>query len=205
MDFDAGRQRAGAWRMALGFIGLVAIAASARAAGPDETRPLDCGFNALFILLELEGRPGTLERLEAALPRWNPEGYSMAELAAAGHSLGLDLEGVRFVKGDRGLTRPAIAYLRDARGGHFAVLRPVGATGTMVQMIDPPAAPHILDYDGLLAARSWTGRILIPSPPWIVRNMSSLILSAGGVLFLFACLRRFGWSRPTSTPTASHP
>ena len=101
----------------------------------------------------------------------------MAELAAASRTLGLRLEGVRFAKGDKVLDRPAIAFLSDAKGGHFAVLRPVGTMGTMVQVIDPPSPPWIGDYDRILSARAWTGRILILTDPWIVRYAAPLLLS----------------------------
>ena len=131
-----------------------------------ETTTLDCGVNALFVLLHLEGRPIPYDRLESALPHHRPDGYSMAELAAASASLGLPLDGVKFVKGDRPLDRPAIAFFQNARGGHFAVLRPVGTTGTMVQLIDPPHVPTIVDYDRVLGLKGWTGRILVPSTPW---------------------------------------
>ena len=130
-------------------------------AAPDEKTSFDCGVNALYVILRLESRPVTIDRLLSALPARHPDGYSMAELSAASRSLGLSLEGVRFVKGDKALDRPAIAFFKDEKGGHFAVLRPVGTTGTMVQVIDPPSAPWIADYDRVLASKPWTGRILI--------------------------------------------
>src|SRR5579883_1705443 len=139
---------------------LCLLLASARAvcadtAGPGQESKLDCGVNALFILLRLEGRPITLDRLYTVLPPRHGDGYSMAELAAAARSLGLRLGGVRFFRGDQALDRPASAFIKDARGGHFMVLRPVGTTGTMVQVIDPPSAPLMTDYDRLLASRPW--------------------------------------------------
>jgi hypothetical protein len=189
MGLDTGSWRIGSRGARLGLIALLALAVNAGAAGPDETTKLDCGVNALFVLLRLEGRPVTLDRLESSLPPRRPDGYSMAELATAARSLGLGLEGVRFIKGDKALTRPAIAFLKDAKGGHFAVLRPVGTTGTMVQVIDPPQAPWIADYDRLLAARPWTGRILVPSDPWIVRHPAILIASISGLLLVATALR----------------
>ncbi|GAC1475713.1 MAG: hypothetical protein NVSMB9_28700 [Isosphaeraceae bacterium] len=148
-------------RARLGLIVVLASAVNARAAGPEETTKLDCGVNALFVLLRLEGRPVTLDRLLAPLPPRRADGYSMAELSAASGSLGLSLEGVRFARGDKALDRPAIAFLKDVKGGHFAVLRPVGTTGTMVQVIDPPHAPWIADYEQVLGAKPWMGRILV--------------------------------------------
>ncbi|MGC8644430.1 MAG: cysteine peptidase family C39 domain-containing protein, partial [Isosphaeraceae bacterium] len=129
-------------------------------------RQSSIAVNALFVLLYLEGRSIPFDRLESALPPHRPDGYSMAELSTAARSLGLPLDGVKLVKGDKPLDRPAIAFFQNARGGHFAVLRPVGTTGTMVQVIDPPHVPLITDYDRILGSKGWTGRILLPSPPW---------------------------------------
>ena len=147
-------------------------------------------MSALFILLRLEGRHVDLDRMESALPPRHPRGYSMADLAAASRSLGGRMEGVRFSCGreDMPLTRPAIAFVNGARGGHFAVLRPVGATGTMVQVIDPPGAPRITDYDRILSSKAWTGRVLVPRDPWIVRNAVPLATGAAGFVLLLAGL-----------------
>ncbi len=168
---------------------LVAHPTCAQAAASDESTKLDCGANALFVLLRLEGRPVTLERLVEALPARDPKGYSMAELAAAAHTCGLDLDGVRFGKGDKPLTRPAIVFLQDAKAGHFAVLRPVGNTGAMVQVIDPPYAPWIADYDRVIASKPWTGRILTPRDN--VRAWGTVVAATAGVaLILVAVLPR---------------
>jgi hypothetical protein len=83
--------------------GIILFAASAELAEgviQDESKPIDCGVNALFLLLDLEGRTVTLDRLESTLPPPHPEGYSMAELAQTSAGLGLSLDGIRF------MTRP---------------------------------------------------------------------------------------------------
>jgi len=172
---------------------------SARAAAAEQKTKLDCGVNALFILLHLEGRPVTLDRVESVLPPRRPDGYSMAELSAAARSFGMNLEGVHFGKGDRALDRPAIVFLKDAKGGHFAALRPVGTTGTMVQVIDPPHFPWITDYDRLFAARPWTGRILLRRDPWHVRYAMPLVLAGVAVpVVSFSVWRRKRSSKPTA-------
>jgi Peptidase C39 family len=157
---------------------------NASATVPVETTTVDCGVNALFILLRLEGRSVTLDRLQSVLPARHPQGYSMAELAAAAGTLGLRLEGVRFTKGDKALERPAIAFLKEANGGHFAVLRPVGTTGTMVQVIDPPAAPWIADYERIFSAKPWSGRVLVPRDGWALRNAVPLAIGGTGLVLL---------------------
>ena len=130
---------------------------------------------ALYILLRVEGREVTLDRLVSVLPPPHDDGYSMAELSAAAGSCGFELEGVQFVQGEKALRRSAIAFLRQGRGGHFAVLRPVGTTGTMVQVIDPPDAPWITDYERILSSKPWTGRILYPRGSWFVRRKYQLM------------------------------
>lgn len=177
----------------------------AMAADSEKTTQLDCGVNAFFILLRIEGRPVTLDRMNAVLPPRRVDGYSIAELKAAARSLGLDLDGVRFTKGDEALKRPAIAFFHDAKGGHFAVLRPVGTTGTMVQVIDPPSAPWIADYDRLFAMKPWTGRILTPSDSLSLRQAILVVMGAAGVAFLGIAFRpglirawKGLWSRSSS-------
>jgi hypothetical protein len=154
------------YRMSLTAVVLIVGSLNVQAEPDDERAKLDCGVNALFLLHRLEGRPVTVEQLLSKLPAHDPEGYSMAELAAASEALGLGLEGVRFAKGDPNPDRPAIAFVKNARGGHFTVLRPVATTGAMVQVIDPPAPPWITDYDRLFVDGLWTDRILIPRSPW---------------------------------------
>lgn len=174
-----------------GLIGVASLVPFGRAAAQKEKTTLDCGVNALFILLHLEGRPIPYDRLEAVLPPHCPAGYSMAELSSAARSLGLPLDGVKFVKGDKPLDRPAIAFLKDAKGGHFIILRPVGTTGTMVQVIDPTHVPLITDYDRILGSSGWTGRILLPSTPWYKRRAT--LPAAAGACLLFVALAFTRW------------
>ncbi len=157
--------------VAVGWLALLALPIAGAGDPPASmTYEPDCGFNALFLLLELEGRgvdPATLER---RLPVRTPDGYSMAELIRAASASGLELEGVRIGPGDPPPRRPAIAHFRTDKGGHFAVVRPVGSTGSLVQLFDPPYDPRVVDRAELASNPSWTGQILIPkggiSPLW---------------------------------------
>jgi Peptidase C39 family len=174
----------------LGAIGLVILTVGARTAESDQPMKVDCGVNALYLLLQLEGNAVTLQKIDALLPPRRPDGYSMAELSGAARSLGLNLDGIRFGKGDRALTRPAIAFLKRGKNGHFAVLRPVGTTGTMVQIIDPPSPPWIADYDRIFAAKPWTGRILVARNSWLLGNAVPLMTALFGFTLLVVALRR---------------
>lgn len=178
---------------------LLALAPGPSAAQVDETTQLDCGVNALFVLCQLEGRPASLGRVESALPPLQPAGHSMAELISAACKLGLNLEGVQRAKTDRRLDRSAILFSKTPKGGHFAVLRPVGTTGTMVQVIDPPHAPWITDYDRLAMGAPWTGKILIRRDPWVIRNMTPLLMAVAGSILLV-----MGLSHGLRTARAKH-
>lgn len=156
-------------RISIAILVMLSCLVSAGAVGADETTGRDCGVNALYILLQLEGRPVPLDRLLSALARGHADGYSMAELAAAAEALGMRLDGVRFSKGETPPDRPAIAFVKEAGSGHFVVIRPVGTTGTMVQVINPPSVPWITDYDRLFTSPAWTGRILLLRDPWALR------------------------------------
>jgi len=146
---------------------LIASAVGSTATGPTAPgfEPPDCGVNSLFILLESAGKPASLETIRRALPpARDPAGFSMSELQAAATSCGVPLRGRRFRRGAAPLTRPAIAHLETHRHGvgHFVALRPVGVTGTMVQVIEPPNDPKVVDYDDLLGQNRGELQILEP-------------------------------------------
>jgi ABC-type bacteriocin/lantibiotic exporter with double-glycine peptidase domain len=153
-------------------------------------RPSDCGLKSLWLVLRLSHRPANLGRIERALPARSQAGYSLAELAQASRACGLRVRGMRFGAGDVPLDRPAIAYLRGPTEGHFVVLRPVGVTGTMVQLIDPPDDPRIIDYEELLSRPDWTGRILVPQTMGEVLRPWAWFLAILLLPFGFKAVRR---------------
>lgn len=156
----------------------------------DQPPKPDCGLNSLYILLRLQGRLVEFSSLESSLPTPQAEGYSMAELASASAALGSSLEGRRYSRVDGPLDRPVIAYTREPEGGHFLVLRPVGTTGTMVQVIDPPHVPVIVDYDRVFASKSWTNRVLRPVDPWLSRHALPVCLLALSLVLVSLLARR---------------
>jgi hypothetical protein len=122
----------------------------------------DCGTMALYSLLKLEGKSANLKAVELALPPISPGGYSFQELQAGAATLGLRVQGVRVGKGLRALDRPAIAFMDGAQHGHFITIRPVGHTGTLVEVIDTDRTVEVLDRAELCARRGWTGLALVP-------------------------------------------
>jgi hypothetical protein len=60
-----------------------------------------------------------------------------------------------------------LTYFQRDNHGHFAVVRPVGHSGNLVQVIDPFEEPRVLDEKTLREADGWTGFVLVPyRPPW---------------------------------------
>lgn len=130
----------------------------------------DCGVIALFNLLTLAGRTVSLDEVVAALPAPNPRGYSLEELRAASARLGLEVEGVRLRSRATPPDRPMLAYVNASEHGHFLVVRPVGHTGKLIQVLDGLRPPDVLDGPLLFRSPGWTGLGLVPSrPEWAAR------------------------------------
>jgi hypothetical protein len=123
--------------------------------------PADCGLIALYFLLQLESHNVNIDVLQNNLPTTTAKGYSLRELSSASERLGLRLNGLEW-NAKHPPTRAAIAWMKPETAGHFVLIRPVGVTGAMVQIIDPPAAPRILDFQTLARSPEWTGRLLVP-------------------------------------------
>lgn len=145
----------------------------------EETR-LDCGVLALHTLLALEGRETTLGTIEAALPPSPVGGYSLAQLQDAARTCGLSLDGLQLARGKRAPDRPALLHLKRGPHGHFVVVRPVGHSGQLVQVLDVAEEPFVTDAAEISASPEWTGLALVPRRrAWVTQV---------GYLWFAACL-----------------
>lgn len=150
----------------------------------------DCGTQALYVLLRLEGRSVEPARLGAILPPPRPDGHSMKELRDAARVVRLDLAGVRIRRSDRAPDRPILALVHDGPHGHFIVVRPIGHTGRLVQVIDGIRPPRVVNAAVLYASPGWTGLALIPHRPIGLARIIGLLGAGSGLALLFATLRR---------------
>lgn len=172
--------------------------ASSVIANESDSYSNDCGPNSLALLLRTSGCDVALEEVNRALPEHHDTGFSLADLQSAALKFGVRLSGVRLEKRDLPLSRAAIAFLSNSVEGHFIVLRPVGTTGKMVQVLDPPSAPAVVDYDQLLASPDWTGRVLVQETlaerflSWSWVAISGILLFGGVV---FTRRRVLSWGR----------
>jgi hypothetical protein len=142
----------------------------------------DCEVRALVILHHLEGRPVGPEEVAEHLPRPEPGwGRSLLDLQDAAGALGLTLRGVSLSEPIR-LDRPALVRLREGDHDHAVVVRPVGWTGRLVQVIDPTSGPRVMDASLLPALAGWNGRALIPSRArWGGRMAGGMVLAGAGL------------------------
>ena len=150
-------------------IALVVVLAAGAWSAPieeDDRAANDCGPIALYALLGLEGRPTSPDRIAAKLPPPRPGGYSMRELRDASRALGLRLDGVSLGKESAAIDRPMLAFLKVEKEGHFLVVRPVGHSGKLVQVIDSDRPPRVMERTDLVASDQWTGIVLAPARTW---------------------------------------
>lgn len=145
---------------------------------------LSCGPNSLYVLLDLLGRRANLGDTLRVLPAPHPRGYSLLEIREAARRRGLDLWCGHLTRENTPLDRPVIAFFdgSQTRTGHYAVLVPVGQTGTMVQMIDPPYYPVIVDYKDIIPVRS-SIKILYPLSFWQSKWFPVAIIASITIIF----------------------
>ncbi len=159
---------------------------------PSDIAKYDCGTIALHTLLALEGRSIRIETLRTRLPAPGPQGRSMAELRDAARACGLSLMGVKLARTDRAPDRPALVFLNRDEHGHFLVVRPVGHSGKLIQIIDSTGDPMVMDATDLYASPRWTGLALLPvRPNWPLRIAIAGLTVSGLTLVLRLVASRF--------------
>ncbi len=149
----------------------------------------DCGVRALCLLLGLEGRHIDPKEIANSLSERDAAGYSMKQLRDEAARRGVRLRGVKLRTGERP-GGPSIAFLGDGGHGHYIVIRPIGHTGKLVQVLDPNESPLVIDVENLQRHPQWTGLALVPDPPSWPRQIG-VALAGGGI----AGLALIGWRR----------
>ena len=166
--------------------------------------PYDCGPLALYTILRLEGRDADLDRIESLLPMPRAAGSTLKELQVASRVCGLSLFGARLDDGSLSLDRPAIVYLQRRPHGHFIVVRPLGRSGSRVQVFDPAGPPRVLDAADLADRSDWTGLALLPerSTRFIGAAIGTLVGAAFFLVALDHCRRH--WLRRRTCDVVAH-
>jgi Peptidase C39 family len=155
---------------------------------------LNCGSLALLVMARLEGVAARPAALLSALPVSHRDGYSMREIQNAGRVHGLNLAGVRLPKGGR-VDRPVLMFLQRENHGHYVIVRPVGHTGKLVQLIDPTRESSVVDLDSLYASSQWTGRALAPyRSSWTDGRAIGLVALLAAPLVFLSVRRSLPWN-----------
>jgi hypothetical protein len=151
----------------------------------------DCGTLALHMLLMIEGLDTRIETLNESLPSRGPDGYSLVDLRNAARSCGLELMGIRLPHS--GVPdRPALVYLERDGHGHFVVVRPVGKSGNLVQVIDSARGTTVIDGIRLANSRTWTGIGLMPvRRNWLARIGWGVLIASLVTGLTCSCVPRF--------------
>lgn len=157
----------------------------------DPANPPSCGATALTLLCRLEGLRPDLSAVAARLPSGSDESCALSELRAAAKALCLPTRAVRLGRGDWPLDRPALIHLARGPKGHFVVIRPVGHTGKLVQVLDGLDQVEVTDFDRLVDRPSWTGAALVPTrrDRWVRDRVILGLTLLAGPLALWWSLR----------------
>ena len=147
----------------------------------------DCGTQSLYLLLRLEKIGVKLADLESTLAPMSETGHSMSELRDAGVKLGLRVRGIRLSEVSPNFDRPLLARLNRDPHGHFVVVRGVGHSGRLVQVLDPNLEPRIMEVSDLLKSPEWTGYVLVP-----IRT-SSIHIAIQAISLLGSFFLAFRW------------
>lgn len=192
------------WCVRWPFIGLVSISAVCASGSPpaDSDPRFDCGTMALYTILRIAPSGPELRHLSATLAIPPPGGFSMIELRDAARKHGLRLTGVQLNRLDYGFDQPSIVLLKQGEHGHFVVLRPVGHTGKLIQLIDAGGGSEVLDYVDVCKRPDWTGvALVVAKPPWATTILPCIAATAGAVWFARVAARarsRRGRAAPCS-------
>ena len=182
------KKRAAAVALTICLIGRASVGSLAKAPASDgnrvSVREMTCGGLALLIMAKLEGVPARPRAILSALPEAHHDGHSMREIQDAARARGLNLAGVRVPTGAQ-IDRPLLVYLQQENHGHYVIVRPVGRTGKLVQLIDATRGCSIVDLDRLYASSEWTGKALAPyRSTWgLGQSVGLFVLAAVPVMF----------------------
>ncbi len=132
---------------------------------PPKVDPWDCGTVSLYHLLRLTGHSLDIDGLQVVLGTPGAEGHSFHQLREAAGHFGLSVDAVVLPKRRSAIQGPVLLFAKLGQEGHFFVVRPVGHTGRLVQLLEGDRPPSVVDAERLFNSRAWTGLALVPHQP----------------------------------------
>jgi hypothetical protein len=162
---------------------------------PEWRDQADCGPNALYVLMKLEGYNVALKQVKELVPLDPVKGCSMESLIQASEKLGFPVE-VRFVKpGDLSkVPRPFILHgitSQEKNLGHFIVVVDFDKKKKNYTLIDPIRETYTRNPESSLLY-GYSGYLLIPrySGIWKWNTLSGISLTLCGLGLLIILYRR---------------
>lgn len=116
----------------------------------------------MYIFLKISKYEYSLDTVKNSLPANSPDGYSMQDLCVTGNKLGLDLAGVKITDDAFVFEEPSIVLLKGGKNGYYVVVRPIGRSGKLIQIIDPAGSIEVVEWRALRKSSYWTGLALMP-------------------------------------------
>jgi ABC-type bacteriocin/lantibiotic exporter with double-glycine peptidase domain len=141
----------------------------------------ECNTISLYMFYKINCIDIDINMIEGLLPPSTARGRNMEALVNASRTLGLPLEAVRFGPNEP-IQEPSIILVRRSEHGHFVVVRPVGRSGKLLQVLDGYAAPRIVEATRVYQSPQWTGLALV-----MPRRLSRLLFYTT-VIIIFGIL-----------------
>jgi hypothetical protein len=142
----------------------------------------NCGTLSLYLLLKLEQRNVSLDAVQRQLGAPGSQGHSLKALQDAASAFGLDLDGVQLHRTDDFQYGPILSYSNKPPHGHYVLVRAVGTSGKLVQVLDGFRAPEVIDYIDLIGRSDWTGMALVPRRRTLTGHVSWILMGLGSVV-----------------------
>jgi len=161
----------------------------------------DCGPNALYVLMNLEGHSVKLEDIKRLIPLDSVKGCSMETLINAAAKLGFSIEALFVKPGDiHKLPCPFILHgitSREKNLGHFIVVADFDAKKRNFALIDPIRESFGWNPESSLLY-GYSGYVLVPKYSvawrWNFFARIAMILCGFGCLILIYRRYRLGWN-----------
>jgi hypothetical protein len=148
-----------------------------------DAEQIGCGPIALFTLLRMEGKPVNLSEVLLGLPSSNAKENSLIELRDASLRFSLNLEAMQLPPNRELPEQPLIALMSNGETGHFVIVRRVGFSGKLVQVLDSSRETRVVDAEKLMKSPEWTGYVLVPARiDWVQRVAICVALMSGVLL-----------------------
>ncbi len=161
----------------------------------ERVRIYDCGIVSLYHMLTMSGINVDMIDLERSLPDPRSDGYSLQELIDCAKANRFSLMGIQLPGTDLAPQKQAIVFMDRKTHGHYIVIRPVGRSNRLVQVLDADGQPTIVDYEILRNKPDWTGIALVEKKVNVYYAISVTLLSMAVFYYLYVHAKRWFFNR----------